>query len=165
MVNYYTARLVYKDHLRDQRHVFPIRRWSLYVCSITWKVNVETYKCGLYKQVVSREGLTVFCIFPYRLPLAIWDVSVWTVMVRSGWTEPRCWSGPVTHTGLSATSSALKVPRNWFSKTRSARWSPWTNIYPSCLTNIQREFTVYSFYCGKIRWSLHFKAVRSARKM
>ena len=37
-----------------------IHRWSLYAGSITWKVYLWGFvKCGLYKQVVFRAGLTV----------------------------------------------------------------------------------------------------------
>ena len=48
-----TAKLVYKDHPRDQQNVALIHRWSLYAGSIAWKVYpCWPVQCGLYKQVV-----------------------------------------------------------------------------------------------------------------
>ncbi len=41
-----------------------IHRWSLYVGSITWKVYLwGPVKCGLYKQVAFRGGLTTGIIY------------------------------------------------------------------------------------------------------
>ncbi len=64
-----TVELVYKDHPRDQQNVVFIHRGSLYAGSIAWKIYTwGTVKCGLYKQVVFRAGLTVLEYTSLRVP-------------------------------------------------------------------------------------------------
>ncbi len=44
----------------DQQKVVLIHRWSLYADSVAWIIYTwGSVKCGLYKQIVFRPGLTV----------------------------------------------------------------------------------------------------------